>query len=204
MLDIQLLRNDVNAVAQRLAQRGFELDVTTFQQLEEERKTTQTRTQDLQAKRNASSKQIGIAKSKGEDVSAIMAEVASLGDELKAAETRLAEIQTELNELLLRIPNLPHDSVPAGKDEKDNVEVRRIGTPRSFDFAVKDHVDVGAGLGLDFEAGAKLSGARFTVLRGPIGNRHSWSAASSAQEPRAISVPQDSRGIGRLVIVFDS
>ncbi len=172
MLDIQLLRNDVNAVAQRLAQRGFELDVTTFQQLEEERKTTQTRTQDLQAKRNASSKQIGIAKSKGEDVSAIMAEVASLGDELKAAETRLAEIQTELNELLLRIPNLPHDSVPAGKDEKDNVEVRRIGTPRSFDFAVKDHVDVGAGLGLDFEAGAKLSGARFTVLRGPIASLH--------------------------------
>ena len=172
MLDVQLLRNDINTVAERLAGRGFKLDVEAFSALENERKGLQTRTQELQAKRNASSKQIGIAKSKGEDVSAIMAEVANLGDELKTCETNLAALQEKLNGLLLTIPNLPHESVPVGKDEADNVEVRKVGTPRSFDFEIKDHVDVGAPLGLDFDTGAKLSGARFTVLRKDIARLH--------------------------------
>jgi seryl-tRNA synthetase len=172
MLDVQLLRNDINTVAERLAGRGFKLDVEAFSALENERKGLQTRTQELQAKRNASSKQIGIAKSKGEDVSAIMAEVANLGDELKTCETNLAALQEKLNGLLLNIPNLPHESVPVGKDEADNVEVRKVGTPRSFDFEIKDHVDVGAPLGLDFDTGAKLSGARFAVLRKDIARLH--------------------------------
>jgi len=173
MLDIQLLRTDLEGVAKRLATRGFELDVTTLQGLEHERKEIQSHTQALQAKRNASSKQIGMAKSKGEDVSIIMAEVANLGDELKAAETRLEDVQAKLNDILMTIPNLPHDSVPVGKSEADNVEVRRVGTPRSFDFPVKDHVDVGEGLGqLDFATASKISGARFTVLQGGLARLH--------------------------------
>ncbi len=172
MLDIQILRNDIEAVAQRLAARGFALDVAAFTALENERKQLQTRTQDLQAKRNSSAKQIGIAKSKGEDVSAIMAEVANLGDELKASEEALAALQTKLSDLLLHVPNLPHESVPAGNDETGNVEVRRWGSPRQFDFAVRDHVDVGAPHGLDFETGAKLAGSRFTLLKGGIARLH--------------------------------
>ncbi|SFM97270.1 seryl-tRNA synthetase [Formivibrio citricus] len=172
MLDIQQLRNDIDAVAARLADRGFTLDIATFQALEGERKTLQTRTQELQAKRNSTSKLIGQAKAKGEDVSAIMAEVANLGDELKANETALAELQEKFNALLLTIPNVPHASVPTGKDETGNVEVRRWGTPRQFDFEIKDHVDVGTPLGLDAETGAKLSGARFTVLRNQIARLH--------------------------------
>ena len=173
MLDIQLLRNDLDGVAARLASRGFDLDTPSFQALEADRKAVQSRTQELQAKRNASSKQIGIAKAKGEDATAIMAEIANLGDELKAAETRLEEIQGKLQELLWGIPNLPHDSTPAGKSEADNVEVRRIGTPRVFDFAVKDHVDVGEGLNqLDFATATKISGARFTLLKGPLARMH--------------------------------
>ena len=173
MLDIQLLRSDLDNVAARLAGRGFALDVAAFQALEAERKTVQTRTQELQAKRNATSKQIGQAKAKGEDVSAIMAEVASLGDELKAAESALEDIQARLNEILLTIPNLPHDSVPVGKSETDNVEVRRVGTPRSFDFPVRDHVDVGEGLNqLDFGTAAKISGARFSLMKGQLARLH--------------------------------
>lgn len=173
MLDIQLLRNDLDAAVQRLASRGFEFPAREFQELEQERKTVQTQTQDLQAKRNATSKQIGIAKSKGEDVSAIMAEVANLGDELKAAEEKLAYIQSRMLDLLSAIPNLPHESVPLGKSEADNVEARRVGTPRSFDFPVKDHVDVGEGLGqLDFATAAKISGARFTLMKGPLARLH--------------------------------
>ena len=173
MLDIQLLRSDLENVANRLASRGFALDAATFQALEMERKTIQTRTQELQAKRNATSKQIGQAKSKGEDVSAIMAEVANLGDELKAAEVSLEVIQARMNEILLTIPNLPHETTPAGKSENDNVEVRRVGTPRSFDFPVRDHVDVGEGLGqLDFGTAAKISGARFSVMRGQLARLH--------------------------------
>ncbi|PTU69030.1 serine--tRNA ligase [Chromobacterium haemolyticum] len=172
MLDINLLRNDIEAVAARLAGRGYTLDTAAFNQLESERKFLQTRMQELQAKRNASSKQIGVAKGKGEDVSAILAEVATLGDELKAAEQGFDAVQKQLDAWLMSIPNLPHESVPTGKDENDNVEVRRVGVPRQFDFEVKDHVDVGAPLGLDFDTGAKLSGARFTVLKGDIARLH--------------------------------
>jgi len=172
MLDIQALRNDLDGVVAMLKKRGFEFDADTFTRLENERKLVQTRTQDLQAKRNTTSKQIGIAKSKGEDVAAIMAEVAGLGEQLKADEARLAEIQAELQQLLLNVPNLPHVSVPAGKSEEDNVEVRRVGTPRSFDFEIKDHTDVGTPLGLDFDTGAKLSGARFTLMKGQIARLH--------------------------------
>jgi seryl-tRNA synthetase len=173
MLDIQLLRNDLEGAAARLATRGFALDAAAFQALENERKTIQTRTQELQAKRNASSKQIGIAKAKGEDVAAIMADIANLGDELRSAETRLEEVQGKLQEMLWGVPNLPHDSTPVGKSETDNVEVRRIGTPRTFDFAVKDHVDVGEGLKqLDFATATKISGARFTLLKGQMARLH--------------------------------
>jgi seryl-tRNA synthetase len=173
MLDIQLLRSDLENVAKRLATRGFEFDVAHFQELEQDRKLTQTRTQELQARRNASSKQIGQAKAKGEDVSAIMAEVANLGDELKAAEEKLGFIQIRMQELLSGIPNLPHENVPVGKSEADNVEVRRIGTPRIFDFEVKDHVDVGEGLKqLDFATAGKISGARFTLLKGQMARMH--------------------------------
>lgn len=173
MLDVQLLRNDLENTAQRLKARGFDLDVSRFQELEQERKAIQMRTQELQAQRNQSSKQIGIAKSKGEDVSAIMSNVASLGDELKAAEEKLGVIQSHLNDLLMTIPNLPHESVPIGKSEVDNVEIRRVGTPRSFDFPVKDHVDVGEGLKqLDFETAVKITGARFSLMKGPLARMH--------------------------------
>ncbi|HAN56596.1 MAG TPA: serine--tRNA ligase [Betaproteobacteria bacterium] len=172
MLDIQLLRNDLDGTAARLAARGYTLDTARFQTLEAERKQLQTRTQELQAKRNASSKQIGMAKAKGEDVSAIMAEIATLGDELKVAETALEALQAPLNTLLMFIPNLPHESVPAGKSDADNVEISRVGTPRAFDFVVKDHVDVGAALGLDFETATKLAGARFSLLRGGLARLH--------------------------------
>lgn len=172
MLDIQLLRNDIEAVAARLAARGYTLDTAAFTALEAERKALQTRMQDLQSKRNAMSKEIGIAKRNGADVSSIMAEVASIGDQLKAAETAFDLVQKRLDDWTMTIPNLPHESVPAGKDENDNVEVRRVGVPRQFDFEVKDHVDVGAPLGLDFDTGAKLSGARFTVLRGQVARLH--------------------------------
>ncbi|NOT18155.1 MAG: serine--tRNA ligase [Sulfuriferula sp.] len=172
MLDIQLLRNDLDNVAARLASRGFALDTVEFARLEAERKKIQTLTQELQAKRNASSKQIGIAKSKGEDVSTIMAEIANLGDELKAAEDALSALQTPLNALLMSIPNTPHATVPVGKSEEDNVEVSRVGTPRSFDFPIKDHVELGEKLGLDFETATKIAGARFSLLRGNLARLH--------------------------------
>ncbi len=172
MLDIQALRNDLDGVVSLLKKRGFEFDSASFSALEQERKTVQTRTQDLQAKRNNASKQIGFAKSKGEDVGAIMAEVAGLADQLKADETRLTELQTQLQNLLLNVPNLPHTTVPEGKSEADNVEVRKVGMPRTFDFEIKDHTDVGAPLGLDFDTGIKLSGARFTFMRGHIAKLH--------------------------------
>ncbi|MDD2833578.1 MAG: serine--tRNA ligase [Methylotenera sp.] len=172
MLDIQALRNDLEGVVSQLKRRGFVFDAAKFTALETERKTVQTRTQDLQAKRNQSSKQIGMAKAKGEDVSAIMAEVAGLGEQLKSDESRLSELQLELQNMLLNVPNLPHVSVPDGVSEADNVEVRRVGVPRVFDFPVKDHADVGAPLGLDFDTGAKLSGARFTLMRGQIAKLH--------------------------------
>lgn len=175
MLDITLLRKDLDAVVARLATRKNPqpyLDVDRYKALEAERKGVQTRTEELQAKRNSLSKQIGMAKGKGEDASALMAEVGSIADELKAGAERLDAIQAELNTMLMSVPNLPDESVPQGADETGNVEVRRWGTPRSFDFAVKDHVDLGAPLGLDFETGAKLSGSRFCFLRGPVAKLH--------------------------------
>ena len=172
MLDIQALRNDLDGVVTQLKKRGFTFDSIGFAQLEAERKAVQTRTQELQAKRNNTSKQIGIAKAKGEDASSILKEVEGLGDQLKADEILLFELQTKLNNLLLNVPNLPHESVPEGNDETGNIEIRKVGAPRSFDFEIKDHADLGAPLGLDFETGIKLSGSRFTFMRGGIAKLH--------------------------------
>ena len=169
MLDIQALRNDVNGVAKLLARRGYELNTAKFEQLESERKVIQTRTQELQAKRNSTSKQIGQAKAKGEDVSAIMAAVAMLGDELKQLEFKLSELLQEMDEFLAVIPNIPHENVPIGKSEADNVELRRVGEIHKFDFEVQDHVSIGEGLGgLDFETATKISGSRFSLLKGSL------------------------------------
>ena len=175
MLDVNLLRRDLDGVVERLSRRKNPqpfLDVPRFSALEAERKTLQTRTEQLQASRNALSKQIGALKGKGEPVDAVMAEVAGIGDELKRSAERLEVIQSEMEALLLALPNLPQDSVPVGGDESGNVEVRRWGTPPAFDFAVKDHVDVGAALGLDFETGTKLAGARFVFMKGPVARLH--------------------------------
>ena len=175
MLDIALLRKDLDSVLARLAKRKTPqpfLDEARFRELEAERKTLQARTEDLQAQRNSLSKQIGALKGKGEDTTAVMAQVGGIGDELKASAERLEVLQTELSGLLMAVPNLPHDSVPVGSDESGNVEVRRWGTPGTYAFEVKDHVDVGAPLGLDFETGAELSGSRFTFLKGHIARLH--------------------------------
>jgi seryl-tRNA synthetase len=173
MLDIQLLRSDLAAVAKRLADRGFTLDAAAFEALEAERKKVQTDTQELQAKRNALSKQIGQMKAKKEDASALMAEVNAQAEQLKALEQQLADVQQRLNEYLMVIPNLPQASVPFGKSADDNPEVRRVGEPRQFDFTVKDHVDAGAALGgLDFDTAGKIAGARFSVLKGGVARLH--------------------------------
>jgi seryl-tRNA synthetase len=172
MIDIQLLRKDIDNVAARLATRKFQLDVAGFNALEAERKAIQTRTEELQGKRNSLSKQIGMLKGKGEDTTAVMAEVAGLGDELKANEVALAEVQANMARFMESIPNLPHESVAVGADESGNVEVRKVGTPREFDFAVKDHVDIGEKLGLDFDTAAKLTGSRFSVMKGGMARLH--------------------------------
>ena len=173
MLDPILLRAHLADTAARLKTRGFDLPVEQVESLEADRKRFAAETQELQALRNARSKAIGQAKAKGEDVAPIMAEVTGIGDKLKANEAALAEVQQQLSAIALGIPNLPHESTPIGKDEHDNVEVSRWGTPRSFDFTVKDHVELGERHGwLDGEAGAKLSGARFTVLRGQLAHLH--------------------------------
>ncbi len=173
MLDIQLLRKDLQAVATRLASRPFVLDADKFQAIERERKEVQIRTQELQAQRNSLSKQVGALKAKGEDASAVMAQVTGFADEQKACEAQLGTIQTHLDALLLGIPNLPHESVPAGKSADDNLEVRRIGAPRAYAFEVKDHVDIGAALGgLDFAVAAKISGSRFAVMKGQVARLH--------------------------------
>ncbi|MYM38136.1 serine--tRNA ligase [Duganella qianjiadongensis] len=172
MIDIQLLRKDIATVAARLATRKFQLDVEAFNALEAERKAIQMRTEELQSKRNSQSKLIGMMKGKGEDTSALMAEVAGLGDELKANEAALGVVQAKLSDFMQAIPNLPHESVPVGSDEAGNVEVRKVGTPRSFDFEVKDHVDLGAPLGLDFDTATKLTGSRFSVMKGGIARLH--------------------------------
>lgn len=172
MIDIQLLRKDIEAVASRLKTRHFELDVSAFNTLEQERRQIQTQTEDMQAKRNSLSKQIGILKGKKEDTSELMAEVSGLGDSLKSNEARLAAVQANLNELIQSIPNLPHESVPIGADETANQETRRVGTPRVFDFEVKDHVDIGIALGLDFESATKLTGSRFCIMKGGMARLH--------------------------------
>ncbi|CAN5143755.1 serine--tRNA ligase [soil metagenome] len=172
MIDIQLLRKDIATVATRLATRKFKLEVEAFNSLEAERKQIQTRSEELQAKRNSLSKQIGMLKGKGEDTAAQMAEVASIADELKSSADRLETVQKNLNDFMMSVPNLPHESVAAGMDETANVEVRKVGTPRSFDFEVLDHVDVGTPLGLDFDVAAKLTGSRFSVMKGGIARLH--------------------------------
>ena len=175
MLDITLLRKDLAQVIQRLETRKSPqpfLDVARFSALEAERKTIQIRTEMLQAQRNSASKLIGQLKAKGEDSAAVMAEVSGIADTLKASAERLEVIRSELQAMLMAVPNLPDASVPVGPDETANVEVRRWGTPKQFDFATRDHVDLGAPLGLDFDTGARLSGSRFSFLRGPVARLH--------------------------------
>ena len=173
MLDIQQLRSNLDAVAEGLAKRGKHIDFTEFKALEAERKTLQSRTQDLQAMRNSLSKQIGMIKGQGGDASGVMAQVAAIGDELKASETRLGELLERFNAILATLPNIPDDSVPVGSDESGNVEIKRWGTPRTFDFPVKDHTDVGEQLGqLDFATAAKIAGARFSLLKGGLARLH--------------------------------
>jgi len=173
MLDIQLLRKDLTNVAQRLASRGFSLDTPRIEALEAERKDIQTHTQELQAKRNQLSKQIGMAKGKGEDATGLMEEVSGLSDALKQGEDRLAGIQEDLASILMQIPNLPHESVPVGKDEHANLEVRRIGTPREFAYEPLDHVDVGEHLELlDFPTAVKIASSRFALMRGSLARLH--------------------------------
>ena len=173
MLDPKLVRSQPQLIAERLAARGFELDVAQLESLEARRKSVQTRTETLQAERNSRSKSIGQAKARGEDIQPLLADVDRMGAELDAAKQELDTIQRELDALLLTIPNLPDETVPVGGGEEDNVEVRQWGTPRSFDFDVRDHVAIGEQHGyLNFEAAAKLSGARFAVMRGPIARLH--------------------------------
>ncbi|MCJ1884063.1 serine--tRNA ligase [Pseudomonas sp. LA21] len=173
MLDSKLVRTQPQEVAERLATRGFTLDVARIEALESQRKTVQTRTETLQAERNSRSKAIGLAMKNGEDVAPLKAEVNRMAEELEAGKRELDAIQAELDNLLLNIPNLPHESVPVGEDEEQNVEVRRWGNPRTFDFEIKDHVALGEKHGwLDFETAARLSGARFALMRGPIARLH--------------------------------
>ncbi len=174
MLDIQLLRNDIQAVAARLAQRGFVLDVAQFNALDAQRKDLQVKNEELQAKRNSLSKQIGalMGQGKKDEAEAAKNEVANIKAEMDKIEQDLPNIQAALHDLLLLVPNLPHKSVPAGKDETENVEIRKVGTPRQFNFEIKDHVDLGAALGLDFEKAAQLSGARFSLMKGKVARLH--------------------------------
>ena len=173
MLDIQLLRNDPGAVAARLKTRGYMLDVARFESTEARRKSVQTRTQELQARRNAVSREIGAAKGRGQDATVSLAEVAGLGDEVKALESELSVIQSGLRDWLLEVPNLPHASVPIGASEAQNVELRRLGSPREFGFEARDHVDIGAAVaGIEFDISAKLSGSRFHTLRGNVARLH--------------------------------
>lgn len=172
MIDIQLLRKDIGTIATKLKTRNFDLDIAAFNEMEAQRRQLQTATEDMQAKRNTLSKQIGILKKKGQDASAVMAEVGGIGAQLKANEAALAALQEKISAFMLTIPNMPHDSVPVGADESANVEIRRVGTPREFDFDIKDHVDVGVPLGLDFETATKLSGARFCLMRGNMARLH--------------------------------
>ncbi len=169
MIDPKLLRTELDTVAEKLAKRGYELDKAFWQQVEEQRKSIQVKTEELQAKKNAGAKQVGLMKRNGENTDALMAEMATISSEMKQAEDALKALQDKIQAAALTIPNLPDDSVPAGKDENDNVEMRRWGEPRQFDFEVKDHSDLGEDLGLlDFEMAAKLTGSRFSVLKGQL------------------------------------
>ena len=173
MLDPRLLRNNLQEVAAQLARRGYQLDVERIGDLEERRKQLQVESQELQNERNSRSKSIGKAKAAGEDIQPLLAQVAELGDRLKALQDALAEVQSELSDITLGIPNIPHESVPDGRDEADNREERRWGEPRSLDFEPKDHVDLGDASGLlDFEAAARLTGSRFAVMSGPLARMH--------------------------------
>lgn len=169
MIDPKLLRTELDTVAEKLAKRGYELDKAFWQQVEEQRKSIQVKTEELQAKKNAGAKQVGLMKRNGENTEALMAEMATISSDMKQAEDALKALQEKIQAAALTIPNLPDDSVPAGKDENDNVEMRRWGEPRQFDFEVKDHSDLGEDLGLlDFEMAAKLTGSRFSVLKGQL------------------------------------
>ena len=173
MLDPNLLRNELDLVASKLARRGFKLDVETIRQLEEKRKTLQVETENLQAQRNARSKAIGEAKARGEDISTLREEVNKLGEKLNSAKTELDKLLNQIKDISANIPNIPNDSVPDGKDENDNVEISRFGTPRTFDFPIQDHVALGERFGgLDFAAGVKLTGARFVVMKSQIARLH--------------------------------
>ncbi|HSS66790.1 MAG TPA: serine--tRNA ligase [Gammaproteobacteria bacterium] len=173
MIDPNLLRKEPDETARRLSARGFELDVKRLRALEEERKAVQVRTQELQNERNVRSRAIGKAKAAGEDIEPLVKEVSRLGDALKESEGRLSRIQAALNDILLGIPNLTHESVPVGNSEEDNREERRVGEPPKFDFQVRDHVDLGAGLGhMDFELAGKLAGSRFVTFSGPVAKLH--------------------------------
>ena len=172
MLDINMLRKQLPDVIARLATRPFAFPEKEFNALENERKAVQTQTEELQALRNQLSKEIGNAKKSGGDASHLMAEAAAIPEKLNELQERLGTIRDQLNELLMSIPNLPHESVPTGRDERDNVEQRRRGTPRTFDFPIKDHVDVGAPLGMDFDTAAKLSGTRFCFMKGQVAHLH--------------------------------
>lgn len=173
MIDPKLLRGDLDALQERLATRGYALDVDFWQAVEEERKSLQVKTEELQARRNAGAKQVGVLKKSGEDASELLAEMQSISGEIKAAEDALRELQERITNAALQLPNLPADGVPVGESEDDNVEMRKWGTPRSFDFDVKDHSDLGEALGLlDFEAASKLTGSRFSVLTGQLAQLH--------------------------------
>ncbi len=172
MLDIQMLRRDPQAVADQLAKRRYVLDVARFAQLETQRKSLQTRTETLQGQRNSLSKQIGLAKGKGEDAAPLMAQVAQVATELDEIAAQNTAVQAEVNEWVMGIPNLAHESVPVGSDETSNVVLRKVGTPKQFSFSPKDHVALGEPLGLDFEMGVKLTGARFTMMRGAMASLH--------------------------------
>ncbi|MDH5387701.1 MAG: serine--tRNA ligase [Gammaproteobacteria bacterium] len=172
MLDPKLIRSDLNAVAEQLKKRGYDLDVSVIELLEKNRKDCQIRTEQFQSERNSKSKMIGKAKAAGEDVQPLLDAVSGLGESLDLAKAELDDVQRQMDEILWSLPNLPHESVPVGKNEDDNVEIRRWGEPKTYDFEVKDHVDLGLVKGLDFETATKLTGSRFSVMRGSMAKLH--------------------------------
>jgi seryl-tRNA synthetase len=172
MLSKKQLRNEIKKVAELLQRRGFTFDIEQYNNLETERKQLQIETQDLQNERNVQSKSVGKAKANGEDIKPLLKQVANLGEKLESAKNKLTEVQNQIDEIELTLPNIPHESVPDGASEDENVEVLQWGNPRSFDFEIKDHVDLGENLGLDFKSAAKISGARFSVIKGELAKLH--------------------------------